>query len=169
MLNAQRGHFSGVLASANRQHTLKLVLGTYPCWGLHARPCQRVNRRQEENGTAQYYRRGGKGKGHLATCSTRAKISCVEELNKRCESMGVRWLLSYHTLSMKPYLIRLLPRSTRIPHAGGPAWYYLYTTACLMLGLYLMLGLDTCLIAKLTLQGHVYTVLNAFFSFSFFK
>ena len=56
-----------------------------------------INRRQEENDTAQYYRRGGKGKGHLVTRSTRAKISCMEELNKRCESMGVRWLLSYHS------------------------------------------------------------------------
>ena len=56
-----------------------------------------VNRhdQQEENGTTQYYRRGGKGKRHLATYSTRAKISCIEELNKQCESTGVRWLLSY--------------------------------------------------------------------------
>ena len=30
-----------------------------------------------------------------------------------------------------------------------------------------MLGLDTCLIAQLALQGHVYTVLNVFF-LSFF-
>ena len=48
------------------------------------------NRRQAENGTAQYYRRGEKSKEHLATYSTTAKINCMEELNKQCESMGWR-------------------------------------------------------------------------------
>ena len=67
-----------------------------------------VIRRQKETGTAKYYRRGGKSKGDLATYSTLFKllgtsknlphqISCMEELHKQCESMGVRWLLSYHT------------------------------------------------------------------------
>ena len=52
------------------------------------------NRRQAENGTAQYYRRGEKSKGHLATYSTTAKINCMEELNNNV-SRWVTWLLSY--------------------------------------------------------------------------
>ena len=82
-----------------------------------------VNHQQEENGTAQYYHCGGKIKGHLATYSTRTKICCMEELNKQCESMGVRWLLSYHSLMAleNPEWLALLPddvtmHTLRQPH-----------------------------------------------------
>ena len=65
-------------------------------------------------------------------------------------------------LSMGPYLIRLLPHSTRIPQAALVlSLHYsmpdVRPISCLVS--------TPCLIAKLALQGHVYTPLNAFFLF----
>ena len=55
-----------------------------------------------ESPTLSITSRAGYRLSHHATttCSTRAKISCMEELNKRCESTGVRWPLSYHITSV---------------------------------------------------------------------